>query len=221
MKSSWDSTKSRSKYHFNTQVMDPRWDTTIGLGYILPTWRDDLNKIIDEANPATWATRGYKSKDGNVPPKDLEAEEYDLVRVGVDPEKPITHLNWELPKSLQRISDLFAFRNTMNRIHVQMPGEVWNLHLDKLDKWAPDEPWTVMRVFIHLTDWKPGQFWELGNYHYNRWSAGEVFTFDWQHVPHSTANAGHDPRVTLQITGVKTVETENFLHILRNTNTFK
>ena len=59
--SSWDTTKARSQYHFNTQTIDPRWDAVIGLGYILPTWRDDLPKIIENANPTTWATRGYKS----------------------------------------------------------------------------------------------------------------------------------------------------------------
>lgn len=217
MNSSWESTKAKSAYHFNNQTMDPRWDNPIGLGYFIPTWRDDIKDIVDQSKPATWATRGYKGEGNPIPPADLEAEEYDLTKVGVDPSTPITHLNWDLPPSLERIANLFQFRNQMNRIHVQMPGEVWNLHIDKLDKWNPDEPSSIMRVFIHLTDWHRGQFWELGNYHYNRWSAGEVFTFDWRHVPHSTANAGHDPRVTLQITGVRTPESDSFLHVLRNT----
>lgn len=221
MRSSWEETRAISKYHFNTEIMDPRWDNIIGLGYIMPTWHNDIQKIIEDSKPATWATRGYKGKDNPIPGEDLDAEEYDLTRVGADPNKPITHLGWDLPISLQRISNLFALENCMNRIHVQMPGELWNLHIDKLYKWCPEDPSKVMRIFVHLTSWKPGQFWELGNYHYNRWTAGEVFTFDWQHVPHSTANAGHHPRVTLQLTGVKTENTENFLHILRNTNIFK
>ena len=64
---------------------------------------------------------------------------------------------------------------------------------------------------IQLTDWQPGQFWEFGNYHWNQWTAGDVVTFDWQNMPHSTANAGHHPRVTLQLTGVKTSDTYDFL----------
>ena len=145
---------------------------------------------------------------------DLAEEEYDLERVGVDPKMIITHLNWNLPASLQAVSDAFGLADCMNRIHVQMPGEVWNLHIDKLQKWAPDDPSKVMRIFIQLTDWQPGQFWEYGNYHWNQWSAGDVSTFDWPNMPHSTANAGHHPRVTYQLTGVTTEKTEEFLEYL-------
>ena len=99
----------------------------------------------------------------------------------------------------------------MNRIHVQLTGELWNLHIDKLYKWAPENPDSVMRIMIQLTDWKPGQFWEYGNYHYNQWKAGDVTTFDWQNMPHSTANAGYHPRVTFQLTGIKTAKTQEML----------
>jgi hypothetical protein len=99
----------------------------------------------------------------------------------------------------------------MERIHVQMPGEVWNLHLDKLEKWAPDAPWTVMRVQVALTDWEQGHFWSYGNYNHQQWRAGDVTTFDWQNLPHSTANAGHNPRVTYQLTGIITEKTNEFL----------
>jgi hypothetical protein len=104
----------------------------------------------------------------------------------------------------------------MNRIHVQRPGEVWNLHIDKLQKWCPEDPGRIMRVMIQLTDWQPGQFWAYGNYHYKQWRAGDVTTFDWANVPHSTANAGHYPRVTFQITGVRTDTTDKFLEELKD-----
>jgi hypothetical protein len=103
----------------------------------------------------------------------------------------------------------------MYRIHVQQPGEVWNLHIDKLQKWCPEDPSQVLRVFVQLTDWQPGQFWEYGNYHWNQWRAGDVTTFDWPNMPHSTANAGYHPRATLQLTGVITPKTREFLHTLR------
>ena len=99
----------------------------------------------------------------------------------------------------------------MNRIHVQRPGQLWHRHIDKLYKWFPEDPDQVMRIFIQLTDWQPGQFWEYGNYHWTQWRAGSVTTFDWQNLPHSTANAGFEPRVTLQITGVKTGRTMDYL----------
>jgi len=214
MKSSWDTTKERSQYHFDPFTYDPKYDTVIKLGSIVGDWKKEVEEIIENSKPATWATRGYKRPDADVPKSDLEAEEYDLIRVGADPEKSITHLNWNIPPILQKMSDLFWLKDCMNRIHIQKPGEVWNLHLDKLEKWNPENPSSVMRIMIQLTDWQPGQFWEYGNYHHRGWRAGEVTTFDWQNVPHSTANAGHHPRVTFQITGVATDVTKNFLDLL-------
>jgi hypothetical protein len=217
MNSSWDATCKASAYHFDTAITDPRWDTVIGLGRFTPVWQTELEQIINCSEPATWATRGYKGRGVPPPDEDQIAETYDLERVGVDPDKIITHLNWEIPPVLQQISERFGMTDTMSRIHVQRPGEVWNLHIDKLQKWCPEDPSRVLRVMIQLTDWQPGQFWEYGNYHYRGWRAGDVTTFDWQNVPHSTANAGHRPRVTLQLTGVITEQTQKFLQTLKNT----
>ena len=69
--------------------------------------------------------------------------------------------------------------------------------------------------FLHMD-----QFWEYGNFHHNQWRAGDVVTFDWQNIPHSTANAGHHPRVTFQITGVKTPDTDKFLAELKQTTSY-
>jgi hypothetical protein len=214
MKSSWDETKINSRYHFDTKKIDPKFDTVIKLGQFSPSWDKELTEIIRTSQPTNWANRGYKGKDEQAPAEDLAAEEYDMSRVGMDPKMVITHLNWNIPPVLQKMSDLFMLKDVMNRIHVQHPGEMWNLHLDKLYKWCPEDPSKVLRVMVQLTDWQPGQFWEYGNYHHSGWSAGEVTTFDWQNVPHSTANAGHHPRVTFQITGVKTPATDAFLELL-------
>jgi hypothetical protein len=216
MKSSWDYTKAQSQYHFDSTIMDPAYDTVIRLGRISPTWDTDLADIVSKSKPATWATRGYKGEGVEVPSADLEAERHDIERVGADPDMIITHLNWVIPDSLQKISDLFGLDDCMNRIHVQRPGEVWNLHIDKLQKWCLEDPSRIMRIMIQLTDWQPGQFWAYGNYHYNQWRAGDVTTFDWANVPHSTANAGHHPRVTFQITGVRTATTDKFLEELKD-----
>jgi hypothetical protein len=216
MNSSWDSTKENSAYHFDPTCRDSRWDTVIGLGRFAGNWKQEVDDVIAQAKPATWETRGYKGEGYQVPRSDLAAEEYDLERVGVDPKIVITHLHWNLAPIFQKMSDLFALDDAMNRIHVQKPGEVWHLHIDKLQKWCPDNPERVLRVFIQLTDWQPGQFWEYGTYHWNQWRAGDISTFDWPNVPHSTANAGHHPRVTLQVTGVRTEQTDSFLQDLKN-----
>jgi hypothetical protein len=217
MKSSWDSTLSRTQYHYDTKIMDPRFDTVIRLGHIEPTWQAQLTDIIANSAPASWRTRGDPTKPSR-PEEELSAEEYDLERAGYDKDTKVTNLNWAIPDNLQQISDAFGLYDPMTRIHVQHPGQVWNLHLDKLEKWNREDPATVVRYMIQLTDWQPGQFWSYGNYLFTGWSAGDVTTFDWANVPHSTANAGHTPRVTLQVTGVKTEKTTAFLAELSSGN---
>ena len=214
MKSNWELLKARSNYHFNSGRKDNPMDVVQYLGHITPTWEKDLDSIVANSKPATWATRGYKGEGVEAPPEELAAEELDLTAHGMSTDLPISHLNWKLPDSLQKISNAFGLKDCMNRIHVQMPGEVWNLHIDKLYKWAPDDPDSVLRIMIQLTDWQPGQFWEYGNYHWNQWRAGDVSTFDWANIPHSTANAGFHPRVTLQLTGIRTKQTEQYLATL-------
>lgn len=125
-----------------------------------------------------------------------------------------------MPEVLLNISNLFGLEDCMNRIHVQRPGEVWNLHLDKLEKWCPHNPDSVIRLQLQLTDWEPGHFWSYGNYLHQGWRAGDLTTFDWQNIPHSTANAGLNPRVTFQMTGVITEQTRTFLHRLSQVNSF-
>lgn len=215
MKSNWETARQRSDYHFDSKIKDNPQDVMQHLGSIVPTWQNDLETIINNSKPATWATRGYKGEGIEAPPDELAQEEYDLTSHGMSRDLAITHLNWQLPSSLQAISDSFGLDKCMNRIHVQMPGEVWNLHIDKLYKWAPDNPESIMRIFIQLTDWQPGQFWEFGNYHWNQWAAGDVTTFDWVNMPHATANGGYNPRVTFQLTGIRTEKTEQFLQWLK------
>lgn len=213
MLSSWEQSKKKSKYHFDNFKNDPQVDKVEKLGVIVADFKPELAEIIKNAKPATWRTRGKVGK--SRPEEELASEDYDLERFGYGKDYQITHLNWEIPEKLQKISDLFGLDDCMNRIHVQMPGEVWNLHLDKLEKWAPDAPYSVMRIQLALTDWEQGHFWSYGNYNHQQWHAGDVTTFDWQNIPHSTANAGHNPRVTFQITGIITPKTIEFLNRLK------
>lgn len=212
--SSWDKLREKSTYHFDPTRTDNPNDMVIPLGHIEPNWDDELQQILADSKPANWETRGFKGEGVFVPKPELEEEEYDLERVGVDPKVVITDLAWRLGPKLQAIADAFGLEDCMSRIHVQKPGQLWHLHIDKLYKWCPEDPSRVGRYFVQLTDWQPGQFWEYGNYHWNQWRAGDVSTFDWPNIPHSTANAGHHPRVTLQLTGIKTAKTNNFLSSL-------
>ena len=203
MKSAWAQTKSRSEYHFDTNKIDLRWDTVKLVKQIENTWEHIIKDQILFAKPVTWRTRG---KPGDVlqrSTEELDAEEYDLDSIGMPRDSIVTNLNYDLHPELQRIADSFGLDNTMARLHVQWPGQVWNLHLDKLEKWMPEDPDRVKRYFVQLTDWQQGHYWNFGNYVWQNWRAGDCVTFDWQNVPHATANAGHTPRVTLQVTGVQ------------------
>jgi hypothetical protein len=217
MKSNWEQAQERVNYHFDNFKVDDESYAFQRLGRIVPTeeWINAVDSIVEQSKPATWETRGYKGE-GVVPPRDdLLAEELDLERGGYGKDYTITHMNWNIPECFNHIVEGFALEDCMARLHVQKPGEVWNLHVDKLNKWAPDNPESILRVFIQLTNWAPGQFWEFGNYHWNQWRAGEVITFDWANMPHSTANAGYYPRVTLQLTGVRTEQTEKYIASLK------
>ena len=215
MKSNWEITLQRSQYHFDTTITDPRWDTVIHLGSLQNQWQTELAEAIDQSRPATWRTRGRINDPLQRGIEEYDQEEYDLEQQGYGKDHVVTNINYELAPVFQRMADKFGLNKSMARIHVQHPGQVWNLHLDKLEKWMPQDHSQVVRYFIQLTDWQQGHFWSYGNYQWAGWRAGDVSTFDWINVPHATANAGHVPRATLQITGIKTAATEDFLTKLK------
>jgi hypothetical protein len=210
--SAWELTKQRSKYHFDNFKFDPDQDKVTYLGNIDPFWQDELANIMKLVKPKTWRTRG---EGADRPAKEHDQEDYDLEKFGYGKDLIVGDLSWDVPETFNRILDSFGMDNSKMRLHVQRPGQVWNLHLDKLEKWSPEDPSQVMRVMIALNDWEPGHFFSYGNYVHSMWRAGDVTTFDWQNIPHSTANAGHAPRITLQITGIITDKTKDFIRTLR------
>lgn len=212
MKSNWQLLRQRSHYHFDPSKNDPQWDTVIRLGNIGADWGRELDQVIETARPVTWRTRGRVNDPLQRRSEEYDQEDYDLEQQGYGRDHVVTDLNYSVPDAWQSVADQFGLEQCMTRVHVQRPGQTWNLHLDKLEKWMPSDPNQVMRYFVQLTDWQPGHFWIYGNYVYQGWRAGDVTTFDWINVPHATANAGHNARVTLQITGVKTDRTAAFIH---------
>ncbi len=212
--SNWEITRARSQYHFDTTQQDPRWDTVQHLGRIPVTWVTELADAVAQSRAVTWRTRGRDNDPLKRATEEYDQEEYDLEQQGYGRDHVVTNLNYDLAPVFQHIAEQFALEKSMARIHVQHPGQVWNLHLDKLEKWMPADPSQVVRYFVQLTDWQQGHFWSYGNYSWTAWRAGDVSTFDWWNVPHATANAGHVPRVTLQITGIKTPATHEFLNSL-------
>ena len=113
--------------------------------------------------------------------------------------------------TLTRMSEYFAIEDAKIRMHYQQPGQMFNLHIDKLQERCPDDPERVIRMSIMLTDWEPGQFYLYGTSTYSHWRAGDVHIFDWANVPHATANASRSMRPVLQVTGLKTDRTRQLL----------
>jgi hypothetical protein len=94
---------------------------------------------------------------------------------------------------------------------MQKPGQMFNLHIDKLYERSPDDHEKISRIVVFLADWSPGQFFCHGTHNMSHWRAGDVFTFDWPNVPHASANASRELRPTLMMTGLKTARTRELL----------
>lgn len=217
MKSNWDKIKPRTNYHFNPFHNDPAYDAMRYVGRFEGDWSVELADTIASSNEITWRTRN--PIDGTS--KDIEAEEYDLERSGASKDLPLTNLEYQLQPVFQRMTDALHLepgdkRQVQSRVHVQFPGQVWNLHIDKLEKWHQSEPHKVYRFMVMLNDWEPGHFIQYGNFVHTQYRAGEIYSFDWYNTPHCTANAGHGPRCTLLVTGVATEQTHRLFSKYNN-----
>jgi len=65
-----------------------------------------------------------------------------------------------------------------------------------------DDKDEIIRVNIFLEDWKTGHYFELNGNPILKWQAGDAIILD-ASKPHLSANAGIDPKFTMQITGLK------------------
>jgi len=209
--SNWEAQKAKSSYHFNNDVMDPLYDRVERLGQFVGDWADEIEQVKQTARPATWRNRSRTGK----PNPMVAAEENDLLEAGMDPDQVFSHLEYNITPKFQSMADTFGLVGgdypPQIRVHVQWPGQVFTRHIDKLEKWCPEDPTRVARIMVMLTDWEQGQTNQYGNFTYTNWKAGDIHTFDWINVPHSSANASLEPRVSLLCTGVMTDKTLDFL----------
>ena len=204
--SNWETGKAQSTYHFDNfrhelAGYDYRW-----LGRFEGSWGMDLKRAVEDAEAKTWATRGkqYHADDA-----DLASELNDLERAGMDKDTVIFRKVFDLEEPFQRMVDALALENSKQALHIQFPGEMLNLHIDK-QREMNDDPSQVFRFFIFLENWKPGHFVQMGN-SFLQWRRGDLIVFDWKNMPHATANAGWKPRSLLQVTGTATEETYKIL----------
>lgn len=217
--SSWAWTRAHSEYHFNNNIQDQYGDWFEILGTFQGDWSTERDNLIAGSRPVTWASRKYYDLIKRISPM-LTQEEYDIQQAGVDPTTlELTNIvdDWEEYPTLYKMMDYFGLEvlgpelGMKKRAHIQLTGQMFNYHIDKLWDRCPEDPERVCRITIMLDDWQPGQFYMYGNYLYSKWKAGEAHIFDWASVPHATANASNSPRVTLQVTGLKTNRTREIL----------
>jgi hypothetical protein len=123
-------------------------------------------------------------------------------------------------KLLQQISNLFKLKNCNIDLDIQKPNNVSPFIKDNLAYYNPDQPFTIKRIFIHLTDWEPGHFYSFDKDIHSGWSAGDVYSVDWHNASYASANAGATDRIILQLTGLVSEESNEFLARLKRFDTY-
>lgn len=202
--SNWEQGKAQSDYHFDwkrheTGGHDYKW-----LARFEGDWAKELEVIKKTAQPKTWESRGKEYHPGH---PDLQAEQNDLINAGMDTEQVIFRKVFEFEGVWKTMIDELGLLYTKQAFHIQYPGEMLNLHVDKQYE-MNDDPKQVARFFIFLEDWKPGHFLQMGT-SFVQWRKGDLVWFDWPNIPHASANAGWEPRCLIQITGTMSDKTND------------
>lgn len=122
---------------------------------------------------------------------------------------------------LEKIVKILQIKNPRSNLHIQKPGQMHMMHIDLnnaggsgvYDHLSKEEEINnIVRVFVFLADWYPGQIVTIGNVDYTKWKKGDCAYFRWYDVPHGTANYGHHDRPMLFISGETTSEFEKILN---------
>ena len=120
----------------------------------------------------------------------------------------------------EKIVNSLKMKNTRTNLHIQNPGQMHMMHMDvnygggkAYNHLSRDEQKDkVVRIFIMLADWYPGQVITIGNVDYTKWKKGDCAYFNWFDIPHGTANFGHHARPLLFVSGETTPEFNEILH---------
>ena len=209
--SSWQWCVDHSNYHFDNRRVEKTGEWFQVLGRFVGNWTHEVQQA--QGRPITWATRKFYSTDDDTVSPMLAQEQNDLRNTGAPVDLQLTDAVFDISScpTLTKMSNYFGIEDPKIRMHFQQPGQMFNLHIDKLQERCPDDPERVIRMSVMLTDWEPGQFYLYGTTTYSRWRAGDVHIFDWANVPHATANASRSMRPVLQVTGLKTPRTREML----------
>ena len=216
--SNWQRGVEQSDFHFEWDRNEMAGHDYKWLATFQGDWTQELGQIKQDAKPKTWASRGKQYHPDH---PDLEAEQNDLIKAGMDTEQVIFRKVFEFEGIWKTMIDELGLEDSKGAFHIQYPGELLNLHIDKQYE-MNDDPSKVARFFIFLEDWKPGQFMQMGT-SMVKWRKGDLMWFDWPNMPHASANAGWEPRCLIQITGTMSRKSEELflgkrksIHLINN-----
>ncbi|SVB82992.1 uncharacterized protein METZ01_LOCUS235846 [marine metagenome] len=206
MKTNWELGKELSNYHFDKSIKDT--DSFRKVGRFIGDWKDELEEAYKTMASVTWNSRwhkhGKKDPRGNL----AENEIKDIIDAGGDPDMTMYQGSYTIGPVMQKMIDALGMDNCRYKLHIQLTGEVVTMHMDKHYELDGGE---ARRFLIALEDWEPGQFVMFGNQLCERWTAGDIFTWEWKDIPHATANASLHKRPLLAVTGVVTEMTQELI----------
>jgi hypothetical protein len=224
--SNWDYIKTEfSNYHFDNFRKEQEGDYWTRLGRFEGDFAQAAEEIIEKSKELTWrdiSDQGLRGFPEGTPV--IEQEDYDRRKLHNLPDnKTLLVMGKDLGQwpVIQRMIDFWALEDARPRIQNLQPGEVFEVHIDKLWHQCPLEPERIVRIHIMLQDWKPGQFMSYGNMVYSQWRAGEIHTFDHWNIPHTTSNLGFHYRPMLSIIGNRTARTNEILESASIDSVFK
>ena len=228
--SRWEFTKQQSKWHFDTRRRASLGtDSYTNVCIFNADFTDAINKCLPRAEPSSWSTRNNFNQ--GIAEQGLytaSAEEQDLIRAGADPKQEIFNRAAadDIPL-FKEIANTLGVEDPMIKFHNQTTGQMLHLHIDNFAARPEREnsfkvtemdinPDTMRRFVVMLAPWQLGQVFQIGNANFTQWRAGECITWEWQDMPHCTANLGWWDRPMLQITGRVTEKTKWLLDKAHN-----
>jgi hypothetical protein len=208
MKSNWELGKELSNYHFDKSIKDE--DAYQTCGRFVGDWKDELEEAYKNMASVTWNNRW--SKHGKKDPRgDLSENEIkDIVDAGGDPDMSMYQGSYVIGPAMQKMIDILGMNDSRPKLHIQVPGEVVTMHIDK--HYDVEDGREARRFLIAMEDWEPGQCMLFGNQLCERWTAGDIITWEWKDMPHATANCSLYKRPMLAVTGVVTEKTQSILN---------
>ena len=223
--SRWDYMKSKSKWHFDSlKPAVAGADSYTHVCRFSADWSTAIEYCMPKAKSSTWSNRNnWNPKVETEGLYSASAEEKDLLRAGADPKMEIYDRTAADDVELfNKVSDWLGMERTMIKFHNQRTGQMLVEHIDNFAA-RPErdnsfkvididnDPKLMRRFAIMLDDWKLGQVFQLGNRNFHQWRAGDCITWEWQDIPHATANMGWWDRPMLQVTGYVTERTNYIL----------